>query len=354
MLAAKHQPPNRKIDIMKPFQLFLLMFLVQASSFSQTSLLNQLVSYYKLDNTLTDTVGSNNWTNSGGAFTSSGKINSAISFNANGAIGQYCEAPSISLSSAASLSFWFYSYGAQPQHAGVLFKASDVNGDQPIYGAQVELPGNVLYFLSQGSSAGAALTYTFQHNTWYHFVLVFDGPNQRLSMYVNGTMRLDTTNINFTALYNPTTKLKMGMQKSSDRSFQGKLDEIGIWNRVLTDAEVLALYNNGQGRTITSVKQDFSSNPSYYMLNQNYPNPFNPSTTIRFALPQRSHVTLTVYNILGQDVADLVNADQQAGWNQVVWNANVSSGVYFCRLEAISVSDPRERFMDVKKMLLLR
>ncbi len=86
----------------------------------------------------------------------------------------------------------------------------------------------------------------------------------------------------------------------------------------------------------------------------NYPNPFNPSTTISYSLPSRSRVHLMVHNLLGQVVADLVNSEQSAGWNQVVWNSNVASGLYFCRMEAVTVENPSTRFVDVKKMILLR
>jgi photosystem II stability/assembly factor-like uncharacterized protein len=100
--------------------------------------------------------------------------------------------------------------------------------------------------------------------------------------------------------------------------------------------------------------QEETMSPVDFQLMQNFPNPFNPSTTLRYALPARGHVRLQVYNILGEVVADLVDAEQAAGWNQVVWNANVASGLYFYRLEAVSVSDANKRFVDVKKMILLK
>ena len=83
-------------------------------------------------------------------------------------------------------------------------------------------------------------------------------------------------------------------------------------------------------------------------IEQNYPNPFNPSTTIRYVLPQASHVTLTVFNILGQEIATLVDEFQTPGLKSVVWNARgVSSGVYFYRLTAGVASATR-------RLLLLR
>ncbi|MBD3168638.1 MAG: T9SS type A sorting domain-containing protein, partial [candidate division Zixibacteria bacterium] len=75
--------------------------------------------------------------------------------------------------------------------------------------------------------------------------------------------------------------------------------------------------------------------PMEYSLSQSYPNPFNASTTIEFALPQAGHVELTVYNLMGQVVENLIDADRQAGYHSVNWNAsNYSSGIYFYKLSA--------------------
>jgi hypothetical protein len=108
------------------------------------------------------------------------------------------------------------------------------------------------------------------------------------------------------------------------------------------------------GTRLTSVALTDNIMPTRFELNQNFPNPFNPSTTLRYGLPMDSRVKFHVYNVLGQQVAELVNAEQSAGWYQATWNANVASGVYIYRLEAISSSDPNKRFVDVKKMILMR
>ena len=101
--------------------------------------------------------------------------------------------------------------------------------------------------------------------------------------------------------------------------------------------------------------------PKQFDLHQNYPNPFNPSTTIQYTLPHHSHVILTVFNTLGQQVATLVNADIDAGYHEVRFDASgLASGVYFYRMQAGSPSTgsgPRATssgFVDTKKLVLVR
>ena len=71
------------------------------------------------------------------------------------------------------------------------------------------------------------------------------------------------------------------------------------------------------------------------MLHQNYPNPFNPSTRISYSLPDHTHVRLTVYDLLGQQVATLVNEIRPPGWHDVTFDATgLSSGIYVYRISA--------------------
>lgn len=95
--------------------------------------------------------------------------------------------------------------------------------------------------------------------------------------------------------------------------------------------------------------------PEVYSLMQNYPNPFNPSTVIRYGLPERSTVKLEIYNTLGQRVATLVNTELEAGYHDAEWYpGHAASGMYIYRLEAIPVDNRSERFIEVKRMILLK
>jgi hypothetical protein len=99
------------------------------------------------------------------------------------------------------------------------------------------------------------------------------------------------------------------------------------------------------GRTdvLSGASENEAALPTSVALYQNYPNPFNPVTTIRYDLPTRSHMTLTIFNALGQKVVTLVDGEQEAGHHMVHFEAeNLSSGVYFCRLQAGTYAQTRK------------
>ncbi|HYQ87978.1 MAG TPA: T9SS type A sorting domain-containing protein [Bacteroidota bacterium] len=108
--------------------------------------------------------------------------------------------------------------------------------------------------------------------------------------------------------------------------------------------------------TVTSVKERGTGIPGVFALYQNYPNPFNPATAINYDLPAASHVRLAVFNILGEEVDRLVDAEQGAGTYRATLDASrFSSGVYIYRLTAISSTGARPSAYSVsKKMLLMR
>ena len=93
--------------------------------------------------------------------------------------------------------------------------------------------------------------------------------------------------------------------------------------------------------------------PLSFRLLQNYPNPFNPITTVRYELPEDSFVDVTVYDMLGNVVNNLINTNQSSGYKSIQWDATnnqgepVSAGVYLYKIQAGD-------FIDTKKMILLK
>jgi photosystem II stability/assembly factor-like uncharacterized protein len=99
---------------------------------------------------------------------------------------------------------------------------------------------------------------------------------------------------------------------------------------------------------ITNINEETKYTLSGFKLSQNYPNPFNPTTAIKFELPERRQVTLKVYDVLGNEIATLVNEEKPGGSYEVEFNAsNLTSGIYFCRLQAGS-------YIETRKMILLK
>ncbi|MCK4893111.1 MAG: carboxypeptidase regulatory-like domain-containing protein, partial [Calditrichia bacterium] len=100
--------------------------------------------------------------------------------------------------------------------------------------------------------------------------------------------------------------------------------------------------------------------PQDYQLFQNYPNPFNPTTTIRYGLKQASDVKLKIYNLLGQEVRTLISAQQEAGYQSIVWDGRdnrgtpVASGIYIYQLAANPATGVGQSFTSTRKMILMK
>ncbi len=95
--------------------------------------------------------------------------------------------------------------------------------------------------------------------------------------------------------------------------------------------------------------------PSAFRLSQNYPNPFNPASEIRYDVPTASHVKIVVYDLLGREVATLLDDARSPGTYTARFNGNDRpSGVYFYRLSAVSLSDPSRTFAESRKMILMK
>lgn len=130
--------------------------------------------------------------------------------------------------------------------------------------------------------------------------------------------------------------------------FVFSVGSLSFINSLIVDSTLTKIVKNAlAGKTITNANQ-INYVPSIFELNQNYPNPFNPSTKIRYMLPHSSKVQLKVYDMLGRNVATLVNSFQSSGNYTISFDgSNLSSGMYFYALET---SEQR----IVKKMMLLK
>ncbi len=119
------------------------------------------------------------------------------------------------------------------------------------------------------------------------------------------------------------------------------------------DIEFISVESTLDAKNVDQLPENFS-------LYQNYPNPFNPITTIKYQLPEESYVTLKIYNLLGQEVRNLVDNIQKAGYNSIEWDGknnsgtNVSSGIYIYKLDAQSINNFAQKFTQTRKMILLK
>jgi hypothetical protein len=193
--------------------------------------------------------------------------------------------------------------------------------------------GHVAWFRSSHDSSGDLDTVT-QYSVWRvagsTWEVALDVPALRIDKYsavVGRGVGLDSKS---------ATVFMVAAQTKSGQIYQSAPDTV-TWGGPILGVKPGA--DDGAGRAGVPVRVE---------LFQNYPNPFNPSTTIRYSVPTRSRVVLTVYNTLGQQVASLVNSDQEAGFYSAIFEANnLASGVYFYRLQTGS-------YFETKELLLLR
>jgi len=139
----------------------------------------------------------------------------------------------------------------------------------------------------------------------------------------------------------------------------GTIIDVGIGADVCADVIIVngtfsggGTFCNGPVDVETEDKADLET-PKEFSLSQNYPNPFNPSTKIKYTIPSvgtslMKFVQLKVFDVLGNEVATLVNEEKPSGYCEVTWNAvDLPSGIYFYRIRVGS-------FVDTKKMILIR
>ncbi len=160
------------------------------------------------------------------------------------------------------------------------------------------------------------------------------------------------------AALNKTTGIKSNFRKAGYVQGNGSTTKISNYNYEDKSLEPGTYYYRLKqidlgGQSVYSKEVEVTVKaPVQFSLSQNYPNPFNPATTINFNLPEKSDVTLNVYNIIGELVSIVIHNSYEAGYQSVNFNApNLPSGVYVYRIEAKGNS---RTFVSSKKMLLLK
>lgn len=206
--------------------------------------------------------------------------------------------------------------------------------------------GGINYFDTLGTTNSAQVTAGLAGV--YNFA---DAQTNILAQWIdiNGNIRFGTKGIEVAP---NRTRVYQGWPSATT---DGKSGALVCWESLSQELYVrIYVAKIDTAGVVTGFKNESIIIPSVPHLEQNYPNPFNPTTTIRYALPTNSSVKITIFNTLGQEVAVLTNGEKEAGYHEVKWQANVVSGIYFYRLEAVDINNPNNRFVEVKKMSFIK
>jgi len=219
---------------------------------SSSSLLNGLVSYWKLDETsgtVTDEKGANNGTVTGATQNqTTSKIGKSVLFDASTEKIDCGNTTSLSLTSAGTISAWIYATGDYSGYPVIVSKenwATDRNG----YTLAIRNDGYLALELADGTSSVHAISSsTVTTNAWHHVVGVWEVSSNTLKVYLDNTAGSNTS-LTMTPVTN-TYNFKIGNDGAADdANWVGYIDEVGIWNRILTSGEISQLYNSGSGKT---------------------------------------------------------------------------------------------------------
>jgi len=185
-------------------------------------------------------------------------------------------------------------------------------------------------------------------------LLLLNFQNAAIAAYVLSVIPVELTSFTASLNQNDVTLNWTTATETNNQGFEIQRSSNGQFERVG--------YVVGHGTTTeiqnyvfteTTIQNVEVISPAVFALEQNYPNPFNPSTTINFSLAADSKVSLSVFDVLGQEVANLISGNLAAGSHEINFNAsNVNSGVYFYRIDATAVDGTN--FTSVKKMILTK
>lgn len=183
---------------------------------------------------------------------------------------------------------------------------------------------------------------TIEKNRWYNITAYYSGAD--LELYING--KLDAFKYWDGNLNSSPVDLTIGqvLPNNNEYNFNGKIDDIRLYDYPLSLEEIESFFELG-----TSIEENSKGDlPEETVLHQNYPNPFNPSTNISFTLKEAGLVSLKIYNMLGQEVDNIIQQKLNSGAYTIRYDASsLSSGMYMYRLKTRST-------VQTQKMILIK
>jgi hypothetical protein len=207
---------------------------------------------------------------------------------------------------------------------------------------RAELKMTVKQVVSSSTNSNRIDLYTVEDDSWIGSTLTYNNAPMRISCILSQDFKTKLAADPDTVYsFDVTSFVKQQFAGDKVASFQlidtlNSGTDIRFWSSRQPGnlGPVLALY------TSTKVSDEYKLTPYEFKVSQNYPNPFNPDTKIVYNIPKTANVTIEVFDVLGQRIATLLNASQNAGVHEVVWNARSAkgsaspSGIYFCRVQS--------------------
>jgi len=264
-----------------------------------------LIAYYTMDDTtgeIKDSLGIFNSTPTGVIYGVEGKINTAIGFEPN----NFSTSSAIISTDSASISFaaWiqFNSSGSDKR----VVSLNSGGTDRLLFGIDSSDKVQISFTDAGVNSASATSTNALNPNQWYHIVGIYNPVTLNATVYVNGVMDSDASLCVGCTGWS-STSIDLGRSATDGQYFSGLIDEVGIWNRSLSDADVLQLYNNGLGL----------SHNIYFLLNSPANNTLTANSTINFncslifdSLTSGLNLTLLINGVNNYTIFN-TSADQQ-------------------------------------------
>jgi hypothetical protein len=293
------------------------------SALAASTLLNGIISYWTLDEKTGSAIdaagGGNNGTPTSVIQGAAGKINTAYAFNGSTSKLDMGSSANLALTTG-SVSCWIY-MPSLPAIDGIIFEKGDMSNQ--LYGYGMYYSSGRLVFETANASKHtnyyANTGVTLQAGVWYHVVCTWNGTT--VVTYLNGVQRLSASQVTPCVFNNHDFGLGKNLP-SNTAGFPGTIDEVGVWNRVLTSSEVASLYNTGTGfqypftATITTV----SWAPSIPMVTNEittlvtaYPNPYSSIVHFNLKTSVAGRGSLVIYDVLGRKVAIVFEGDLPAG-----------------------------------------